>query len=657
MAVSSDEESEISESEIDDYSETPYLLLQNGKYKVKVNGTLRCPFCSNKKKQDYKYKELMAHASGVSKGSASRSAKQKANHLALARYLQNELAGDAEPLPRPPPAPPQLNESEAKPGEVYVWPWMGIIISPLNETDDKEALLDPACWLKELSRFKPVEVHAFWVEQGLTVGVVAKFNSDWSGFASATELEKEFESIGCSKKEWMEKRGGDSVSKKAYGWCARAEDYHSEGPIGEYLSKEGKLRTVSDISQEKAQDRNSVLEQLSDIIAMTNEDLNKVQYSYNKTAMSLKRVLDEKKTLHEAYANETKKMQQMSILSIQKILNDKERLSNELEKKMQKLSEWSKALDKKEALTELERQKLDEEKIKNDAMNISLQLASHEQKKADESVLRLVEEHKRQKEEALSKILQLETQLDTKQTLEMEIQELKGKLQVMKHLGDDDDEAVKQKMKEMNDELEDKKSELEGLEQMNSALMTKERQSNDEIQAARKKLIAGLTGLLGAETDIGVKRMGELDEKPFLNVCKKRFSEDEATVEAATLCSTWQENLKDSSWQPFKREGTGDKAKACSLSHCLLPLSELNMLEKPEVVDEDDEQLKKLKGEWGEEVHNAVKTALEEMNEYNASGRYTTSELWNFKVGRKATLKEVINFISNDIKTVKRKRT
>lgn len=90
----------------------------------------------------------------------------------------------------------------------------------------------------------------------------------------------------------------------------------------------------------------------------------------------------------------------------------------------------------------------------------------------------------------MTKILQLETQLDTKQTLEMEIQELKGKLQVMKHLGDDDDEAVKQKMKEMNDELEEKKSELEELEQMNSVLMTKERQSNDEIQAARKKLIA-----------------------------------------------------------------------------------------------------------------------------------------------------------------------
>lgn len=88
---------------------------------------------------------------------------------------------------------------------------------------------------------------------------------------------------------------------------------------------------------------------------------------------------------------------------------------------------------------------------------------------------------------AMSKIIELETQLDTKQTLEMEIQELKGKLQVMKHLGDADDVAVKQKMKEMNDELEDKKSDLEQLEKMNSGLMTKEQL---EIQAARKTLIA-----------------------------------------------------------------------------------------------------------------------------------------------------------------------
>lgn len=57
-------------------------------------------------------------------------------------------------------------------------------------------------------------------------------------------------------------------------------------------------------------------------------------------------------------------MHQMSMRSIQKILEDKERLSNELEAKMLRLKNWSKELEKKEALTELERQKLDEEKKK-----------------------------------------------------------------------------------------------------------------------------------------------------------------------------------------------------------------------------------------------------------------------------------------------------
>ncbi|XP_010459126.1 PREDICTED: factor of DNA methylation 1 [Camelina sativa] len=510
MGISSGEESEISESEIDDYSETPYMLLQNGSYKVKVNGQLRCPFCSGKKKQDYKYKELYAHASGVSKGSATRSAKQKANHLALAKFLENELAAHAEPVPRPPPVPPQFEETvEPNPRDVYVWPWMGIVLNPLTATDDKEALLDSEYWLNRLSKFKPVEVNAFLVEQDSIVGVIAKFTSDWGGFACATELEKEFENQGHSKKEWTE-RSGDSESK-AYGWCARAQDYYSQGPIGEYLSREGKLRTVSDISQEKEQDRNIVLDELTKMIAMTNDDLSKVQYSYHRTAMSLQRVLDEKRNLHEAFANETKKMQETSRRHIQRVLYDKDKLSDELDRKMRDLESRAKQLEKQEALTELERQKLDEEKKK------------------------------------------------------------------------------------------------------------------------------GLTGLLGAETDIGVKRMGEVNEKPFLNVCKLRYSANEATVEAATLCSTWQENLKNPSWHPFKRVGSGGREK--------------------EVVDEEDEQLKKLKREWGEAVHNAVKTALEEMNEYNASGRYATPELWNFKEGRKATLKEVISFISENIKTLKRKRT
>lgn len=64
-----------------------------------------------------------------------------------------------------------------------------------------------------------------------------------------------------------------------------------------------------------------------------------------------------------------------------------------------------------------------------------------------------------------------------------------------------------------------------------------------------------------------------------------------------------------------------------------------------EIIDEEDEELSKLRKEWGEEVYMAVVTALKEMNEYNPSGRYVITELWNFKKQRKATLKEVIAYI------------
>ena len=87
----------------------------------------------------------------------------------------------------------------------------------------------------------------------------------------------------------------------------------------------------------------------------------------------------------------------------------------------------------------------------------------------------------------MKKVLELERQLDAKQKLEMEIEELKGKVQVMSHLGDDT--KVREEIKKMNDELEAKSEEMGYIEELNQTLLMKERQSNYELQEARKELI------------------------------------------------------------------------------------------------------------------------------------------------------------------------
>lgn len=57
-------------------------------------------------------------------------------------------------------------------------------------------------------------------------------------------------------------------------------------------------------------------------------------------------------------------MQDYSQRNVYRILQEKEMLSKKLEYRMKDLETWSKELDKKQALTELERQKLEEEKKK-----------------------------------------------------------------------------------------------------------------------------------------------------------------------------------------------------------------------------------------------------------------------------------------------------
>lgn len=633
MDISSDEgsESDFSDSEIQEKKDKPLQQLRNGTLKVKYpHGILRCPFCAGKKKQNFKYKDLHQHASGVSKGSSNRNAKQKANHLALAMYLENELAGEAEqPLKvaAPIPAPPVSEEND-----LFCWPWTGIVVNIVKEAGNGKDVEDSKYWMQRFERYKPESVEILWDDEKQSAQALVRFNSDWTGFKDAMEFEKSFEASRHSKKQWTDSES--PIGSSIYGWLARANDHKSQGPIGEYLRSKRELKTISDLVQEATQSRNKKVVELATEIDMRNENLDDLQIKFNQKSMSLSRMLLEKDDLHQRFYEETKKMQRLSREHVQRVLDEQERLNEDLEKRRKNLDSWSKELNKREALTEREKQKLDEEKRKNESQNTSLHMASEEQKKADESVLRLVEEQKREKEEALKKVLELERQLDAKQKLEMEIEELKGKVQVMSHLGDDT--KVQEEIKKMNDELEAKMEEMGSIEDLNQTLLMKERQSNDELQEARKELIKGLQDMLSGRTNIGVKRMGEVDMKAFHDACKERFGHEEAQIKASELCTLWQDKLKDAGWHPLKVVIVDGEPK--------------------EVINENDESLKGLKAEWGAGIHDAVVAAFLEMHEYNASGSYVVSELWNFKDNRKATLKEVISYILKNLKSLKRKR-
>ncbi|KAL5569076.1 hypothetical protein UlMin_025651, partial [Ulmus minor] len=291
-----------------------------------------------------------------------------------------------------------------------------------------------------------------------------------------------------------------------------------------------------------------------------------------------------------------------------RMLDEHKQVLSNLESEKRKLELREKELEKREA------------EIENNTAKFSLQLAEFEQKKADEKVAKLIEDQKRRKEEFRKSKLQQEEDLGKIQALELEVEQLRGNLSVLRHMGGGNADG-KRSMEAVLAKLKETKVELENCENMYQALITAHFESNEEQQNARKVLIDFFKDLPNC-TNIGVKRMGELDSKPFVDAMKKKYDGKEAVCKAFEICSLWEGHLNDSVWYPFKVIEVGGKHK--------------------QIIDDDDEKLKSLKEELGYEIYQAVTKALNEMNECNASGNYTVLELWNYKAGRKATLAEAI---------------
>ena len=197
--------------------------------------------------------------------SKTKSAKQKTNQLALANYLETDVATKVTQGPKLLQSVPQRPKQE----NLYVWPWMCTVVNIV-------------CHI-ELTRF----ISRFQVEVvDFLKAAILKFSNDWKACANCITVEQSFKSDHCdAQKTYL------GPKSNCYGWCAHAADYEAEGPIGDFLHSKVQLRAFSNIEKELAQNTNTVVAHITNQIEMTNYNLYELQSRLNEKTMSLNRML------------------------------------------------------------------------------------------------------------------------------------------------------------------------------------------------------------------------------------------------------------------------------------------------------------------------------------------------------------------------------
>lgn len=588
------------------------------------DGAYTFAYCPQKRKRDFLCKDLMLHVSEVgSCNSNKRTAKDKANHLTFAKYFENDVAGAASPSKSHTLGDPQVDSlADHDHSEMFVWPWIGVVVNLPTEFKDGRYVGESGSNLKDqLMRrgFNPTRVRTLWNDVGHSGIALVEFKKDWFGFSNAISFEKAYEADDHGKKNW------EASDKKSdlYAWIARADDYKAANVVGQKLRKVGDLRTVSNIMEEESRKTRILVSSLTNAIEVKKLHIKVLEDKLRETTQSVEQLIVVNAKLRQANNEEIKKIQSSARDHFQQTFINHEKLKLQLETQKKELELRHKELQKRDAQNGSDRKKLSEDHEQNAILRTSFSVAVEEQKNIDEKVLKLAEELKKQKDELHKRIIRLEKQLDAKQAGETEVERLRV---IMKHIEEESDQEVLENIDTLLKNLREKEEKYEDLVALNQTLIVKERKSNDELQEAFKELVNGLKEL-PRNGPIGVKRMGELDSRPFLEAMKRRYTEVEAEQKASELCSLWEEYLRDPEWHPIKVITVNGKHQA--------------------VIDDEDEKLKDLKRTYGKDVYRAVTTALTEINVYNPSGGYIISELWNYEVGEKATLQDGVTVLLN----------
>lgn len=301
MDQSSEEDSDISESEMVEYKDKSYEKLKSGKYNVKISEeNFICPYCPKKRKRDFLYKDLLQHASGVGKSTSDkRSVKERANHLALAKYLEKDLGKEGSSSKR-------VKGDEPPTGcnhdEKFVWPWVGVVVNtPTRRADDGRFVGESGSkYRDELIRrgFNPTRVTPLWNYRGHSGTAIVEFKKDWPGLHNAMSFEIAYEADHHGKKDWY---ASNQEKSGIYAWVARSDDYNLNNIVGEHLRRIGDLKTISEMMEEEARKQDQLVSNLTNVIEEKNKHLQEMEQRCTETSNSVEKLMVEKDKLLQAY--------------------------------------------------------------------------------------------------------------------------------------------------------------------------------------------------------------------------------------------------------------------------------------------------------------------------------------------------------------------
>ena len=125
-----DEETELYQQKVEEGIRNGHLVVKN------ADNTYKCPLSPGKKKQSYKYRELLAHATTIASG--KKGPEKVGGHRALMKYLQAEL-GDKPMIPQ---AERVLYLEQVVPKREVATrllaPWMGILVNIDNSRTNEK---------------------------------------------------------------------------------------------------------------------------------------------------------------------------------------------------------------------------------------------------------------------------------------------------------------------------------------------------------------------------------------------------------------------------------------------------------------------------------------------------------------------------------------